>query len=228
MPNNVGNNGQQANAPEYLERNKGKGCRRRSLSCCLGCSVLMLIFVIALIILGFIFVSRYESWLSENREFLSQNTYEFYELESEEADLERKLDRFSESAVEKETLDIDCEELSILTKNIVEDHWEEYRIERLGTVCSERSVDIYVRLQSNRWVILKLWQRAEGSAEFVVYDIKYGPFSLGTYSFGYITGEFNKGIKDGMDFLSKSDLMGREIVELYVEEDEIRIVGKKN
>jgi hypothetical protein len=201
--------------------------RKKLFGCCSGCVVI--IVLLAFVLLGFFLfqLDSYNSWRQSNEEMLTD--FERESLEAIEADkeLEESLDRFHENQVERETLTITCDQLRQLTGRTIRSNWEERSVKNLGIVCGERKLDIYIKTDSNIWFVVNLWQRAEGEMDFVVYDIKLGPFSLGKYSFGYVTAEVNKGIEDAVSFLKRSDLLGREIVEIYLEPGEIRIVGEK-
>jgi hypothetical protein len=200
---------------------------RRLFCCCGGCvGVLFLVFVVG--ILGLWVLGRgYNNWYANNKDFLSEVATDMNANKEVADNLDDKLERFRETEVQKETLDLSCEEMDIIIKRVIKDHWQDVDVQQTGVVCSERNLDVYVQLKGNIWLIFNIWQRANGKVEFLIYDVKVGGYSLGQLSLGYVTQDFNRGIHDALDFLDNSELMGREIVEIYVDSGGVQIVGEK-
>jgi hypothetical protein len=172
----------------------------------------------------------YGSWAESNHQDYEELTMDLSKsVQGSEAfeSLDDKLERFAEDDVQRETLELSCEETNLFFREILEEHWEDFEVRRFGVVCTERSLDIYMQLKNKLWVKLIIWQRAEGKLDFVIRDVEVGPYSLGGLSWGYVTNEFNKGVKDALEFLDNSELLGRDIVEFYMEEDGLRMIGEK-
>lgn len=193
---------------------------------CLGCGcVFIVVVVIIAIVTGILGYRNYKNWQKEESNFLS-NMQMSGGVEVEE-ELDEKLGDFKESDIERESLYLSCDQLEILLRRVTEDNWESIGVTDVGVVCGDRMIDVYIKFWDSTWVVVKLWQRAEGEVDFVVYDVELGPYSLGGITFGYVSSEFSKGVEDAIDLLSEGDFSGRKIEEMYVQGDGVRFVGVK-
>lgn len=199
-----------------------KGCFRRILSC--GCFALVAV-VVVLVVAGIYCRKRYLDWETESAEMLEGFEMSTEEYDEIEADLDSRLEEFRESEVQREMIYLDCDTVNVLFKEVVYENWENLGVEKVGVVCNERSLDVYANYQGSVWVLIKVWQRADGDVDFVVYDVMVGLFSLGTLSFGYVTDQFTEGVQDALELITSGSFSGRKIEEIYIEEEGVRVIG---
>jgi len=199
-------------------------CRGCFLSSIVALVVLTVVVFADLLLLGF----RYDLWLTQNEELLEGFSTGSAVNENESAvrhDLDDNLERFKNSDIQKEMMWLSCEQVNLVFLDVIEDSWSEFRVESVGVVCNNRSLHIYLEVMDNSWFVVKMWQRAEGSVDFVVYDVMFGPYSLGDLTFGYISEEFSRGVNDAQSLVSEGGFSGRRVEEFDIEEGGIRVVG---
>lgn len=194
-----------------------------------GCGMvaagIVFILVAGLAIALIVFVVRYETWASKNESEVERIA--ITEIESRDAleyQMEKRLTDFQKSKVQRESMALSCDMLGILMENVLEESW---RIENedVGLVCGNRSMTLSVKMWDLWWVNVKVWQRAEGAVEFVVYDVNIGPFSLAGVTFGYLSEQLSNGVGDALELVSSDAYSGRKIEKMYIDEDGMRIVG---
>lgn len=181
--------------------------------------------LLATIITLFVFVLRYESWMGKNRELIENIAIS--DVTSRDAisrELDERLDSFQKSKVQRESMNLTCDMLTVLMENVLEEGWQLDR-EEIGVTCENRSITVYIKLWDLWWVTVDVWQRAEGLPDFVVYDVSIGPFSLAGATFGYLSQEITRGVKDAIELVSGETYSGRKIEQIYLNEGGMRVVG---
>lgn len=186
---------------------------------------LFFLILLAVIVVLFVFVLRYETWMSKNRETVDNVAVEEVRNRDVVSDeLDKRLKSFGESKVQRESLSLTCDMLTVLVEDVFEEGWQLSR-EETGVSCGNRSMTIYLKLWDLWWVTVNIWQRAEGEPDFVVYDVNIGPFSLAGATFGYLSREISRGVEDAIDLVSGDTYSGRKIEKLFIDEGGMRAVG---
>ena len=178
---------------------------------------------IILFVLFILFV-KYRQWEKDESEFLSTIVSQKYSDKQKE-ELNKKLEEFQKSEVEKESIRLTRNDFEILFWDSITENDVNTDLEGVEIVTLNRSFDLYVKCKKYPWVIVRMWQRQEGSIDFVVYDIKVGPISLSTFSWGWVNSEFSKGVQDAIDLVLSENFSGRKVEEIYVFDNGIRFVG---
>lgn len=199
----------------YRVYDSGAPRRKKRRSGC-GCLFTLLFIVILIMIIVFVvliyFVVSYENWLSSKETYVNN----LVQNDVNSGDLERKMEYYNNSEIQRETLDLTCEELEYLVQDAIE--------EDVGLVCHGRGIDVYVKY-GNYWYDIKLWQGVEGRLDFTAYNVLLGPISLSDWSWGLINDEINGGFDEANDLVMESQLTRRKVEEFWVDEDGVRIVG---
>ncbi|MBN2101009.1 hypothetical protein JW710_03935 [Candidatus Dojkabacteria bacterium] len=198
---------------------------KKRRSGCFSCFVLVIFLgLVAVCVVILVVVISYRNWESENSEFLDY-LREGSGEDVDREDLDKRLREFSESEVQREVVNLSCVEFETLVREAVE---QGAGVEgEMYLICHERAFDFYTKNSLGLWVQVRMWQRADGDLDFAVYDVLLGPFSLANISFGWLNGEISRGLADAVDLVSSEDFSGRKIVEIYVEEYGVDVVGEK-
>ncbi len=187
----------------------------------LGCGCIFLICgLCSIATFSAYLTSEYSVWEDNNARLLK--SFEDSDVEIE-ASLEEKVEEFSAGGAQSQSMDLSCEEVNVLFSEVISDNWGLSHRD-VGVLCGDRSIEIYVNSKGVWWVI-SLWQQAEGNPEFAVVDIKVGPISVGTWSYGYITGEANRGMEEALDVVLDEGFSGRRIEEMTLTEEGVLVVG---
>lgn len=183
--------------------------------------VLLGIVGILLVIILVLFL-RYRQWESGNKDELGNIINQDYNQYKEEGIAVLK--DFQQSKIERENLRLTKDEFEgVLLKSIEDNEGDE--LEGLDFQPRNRSFDIYVKKEGWPWFIIRGWQRKEGSVDIVIYDIKVGPISLSTLSWGWVSSQFTEGVEDSLDLIVSENFSGRKIEEMYIFENGIRFLG---
>ncbi len=194
-----------------------------------GCSFIfgsiLFVFAIGVIISLVIFLVRYESWMSQNQSIINQAAIEeIPNRKAVKAEMNKRLKAFQQSRVQRESMNLTCDMLAVLIEDTLKEGWD-IDNEDAGIVCDNRSFTVYIKFWELWWITVNVWQRAEGSVDFVVYDVKVGPFSLAGITFGYLSQGITDGVKDATSLVSGDTYSGRKMEKLYLDEGGMRIVG---
>lgn len=191
-------------------------------------SVIAVVFFVTLVVIVIsliVFAFRYETWRVENTDMIEEVAIaEVENRDAVESELNKRLGAFQQSTVQKESMTLTCDMVNVLMENVLEESWKLEHSET-GVTCGERTLTVYLKLRNLWWVSVKVWQRAEGSVEFVVYDVNIGPFSVAGATYGYLSEEMSRGVKDAIALVSSESYSGRKIENLYLEESGMRMVG---
>ncbi len=211
------------------EKTRKRSALRIFFRTCSGCLLqLLLAVLIVVLIIVIIALLNYKNWENKNAQLFDSFKVNSPEVTiSKSNELDSKLAAFQESTIQKESLELDCSLVEILVENAMIESGHQVGRDEIGVVCGQRTLDIYVKVGHKIWTIYKVWQRADDSVDFVVYDVMLGPVSLSNNTFGYVTSEMNNGIKDALNLVLTNGFPGREIEEMYVKKEGIRIVGTK-
>jgi len=194
-----------------------------------GCGMLtagiIFILVVTVVVGLLVFVIRYENWMRQNKEHIqSVAVDDVANRDTVRYELDNRLEEFQTSAVQKESVTLTCDMMVVLVEDVLQESWKLDR-SNTGLTCGDRTMTVYVKLWDMWWVTVKIWQRAEGSVEFVVYDVNIGPFSIAGATFGYLSEEISRGVGDAIALVSSESYSGRKIEKLYMEENGMRMVG---
>jgi len=194
-----------------------------------GCATLiaavLFIVVVGLVIALVVFVVRYELWAQANKTMLDEVAVtEIENRDAVEYQMNKRLQNFQKSKVQRESMNLTCDMLGVMMENVLEDSWN-LEHKDVGLTCGNRSMTVYIKMWDLWWVNVRIWQRAEGSIEFVVYDVNVGPFSLAGVTFGYLSEEISGGVGDAIDLVTGETYSGRRIEKMYISDDGMRMVG---
>lgn len=209
-------------ADQTIMKPRQKSQRRGCISCCVVSVVFFFILVSVVFLLLFL---GYDLWFTENRDLLNSFSPDEKSRLIARDDLNYNLERFKNSDIQKETIWLSCDQANLVFEDIVKENWNNFGVKNVGVVCDDRSLIVYLEVRSSMWFTVKVWQRAEGSVDFMVYDVMVGPYSLANLTFGYVSEEFSSGVGDAQDLVSRGSFSGRNIEEIYIEDDGVRIIG---
>lgn len=189
----------------------------------LGLVILGLLGIL-LVTVGVLFI-RYRQWESDRHSELVNITNQNYSQIKEEGI--SLLNEFQQSKIERENLRLTEDEfegviLYAIEQNSLDQHTS---IEGLDITTRNRSFDITVKLKGWPWFIIRGWQRKEGEVNILIYDVKVGPISLSSLSWGWVSSEFSSGVEDSLKLILSENFSGRKIEEMYIFENGVRFVG---
>jgi hypothetical protein len=191
-----------------------------------GCGTVLFLLVVVSLVGLILFFIRYEQWERQEKEVIQRSAVDPVPgRESAKNELDRRVEEFNTSTVQREVLTLDCDMVNILFEDVASEHWGITDPKDVGVACGDRQFDVYIRVANMWWGVVRIWQRSEGSVDFAVYDMKVGPFSLAGLSWGKATGSMSQGIEDAITVMTTSSYTGRIIEEVYLTEDGMRIIG---
>lgn len=141
-------------------------------------------------------------------------------------DFNEAVDEYKESPAQRETMFVDCDVFESVLEDSLENSWGSDNVEETGLVCGERKITVYVKVK-RVWLIIELWQKTSGEADFAVYDFSVGPHSLHDFTGGLISEKISEGISDAFELFSGDNFPGRRVEEIYIMEEGLRIIGVK-
>jgi hypothetical protein len=208
-----------------MKKNKNKGRRVFTIVKIVVGRLFLFIFgllgIVAFTLL--ILLIRYKQWDGEKSEFLDNIVNQEYS-EEQKTVLEESLLEFQSSGIERENLRLTRDDFEILLIQAINENNGDVVINGIEMVTLNRSFDLYYKQDGYPWMIIRSWQRQDGSLDFIIYDVKVGPISLSTFSWGWISSQFSMGVQDSMDIVFSENFSGRKIEEIYVFDNCIRFV----
>lgn len=190
--------------------------------------VLAVLFVVVLFTILFmgIFAIKYETWVRSEGAVIEERAIRHVaDEEGLRVEIERRLTDFTESPIQKETLFLSCDMLTLIIEDVVDEQWGGVPPEDIGVTCGERTLDVNTKLWGIWWMNTRLWQRSAGSIEFAVYDVEVGPFSLAGWTLGNVSNDATSGVRSAWDLFSGGSYSGRRIERIDLSSGGIRVVG---
>lgn len=208
----------------YMKKRQDSGRKKRG--CCLYAAVFAVVILLLCIVVVVASVAKYAAWESDTRDVVELAAVRPVEQRDQVRDeLYERLERFQNSSVQRETCEITCPMVNILVEDIASEYWGIEDPGDVGVTCGDRTLTVYIKIMGTAWMVVDLWQRAEGDADFVAYDVSIGPHSLSAVTAGWITSEVTAGIESSIDTVTDPLYSGRRIEKILVTDDGMKVVG---
>lgn len=191
-----------------------------------NCLFVLIGIGLAFLLAFFAIRDSYSKWEIRNKAFLTQlSDVNGIERSLVRKKLDERLKSFQDSMMQKESVTLDCNMISVLFLDVFKSDWPELNIDNVGTLCGKQYLDLYIHMKSKYWINFRLWQRTEGKVDFNVYSISFGDFSLSSIANNWIGNKMSEGVSSALKVILNKEFSGRKIDEMYLTDAGVRMVG---